>query len=34
MLNLSEYKWEEEEINGDLKVNNLQVLYNRIDEVE
>ena len=32
MLNLSEYKWEEEEIKGDFKIQNLQVLYDRIDE--
>ena len=34
MLNLGDYKWEEEEINGDIKINNLQILYNRLDEKE
>ncbi len=32
MLNLPEYKWEEEVISGDYKVNDLQVIYNRLDE--
>ena len=32
MLNLKEYKWEEEVIKGDYQINNLQVLYDRIDE--
>jgi len=32
MLNLPEYKWEEENINGDYEINNLKVLYDRIDE--
>lgn len=32
MLNLKEYKWEEEIIKGDYQINNLQVLYDRIDE--
>ena len=32
MLNLPDYKWEEEVISGDYKVNDLQVIYNRIDE--
>ncbi len=32
MLNLPEYKWEEETISGDYKINNLQIIYNRFDE--
>lgn len=32
MLNLQEYKWEEENIQGDYKVNQLEILYERIDE--
>lgn len=32
MLNLPEYKWEEIEIKGDYQIQNLQVLYDRIDE--
>lgn len=34
MLGLNEYKWEEEKIKGEIKINNLQILYNRIDEKE
>lgn len=34
MLSLNEYKWEEEKIKGEIKINNLQILYNRIDEKE
>lgn len=34
MLSLNEYKWEEEKISGEIKINNLQILYNRIDEKE
>lgn len=34
MLNFNEYKWEEEKIKGEIKINNLQILYNRIDEKE
>lgn len=32
MLNLSEFKWEEQNISGDFEINNLQILYDRIDE--
>lgn len=32
MLNLPEYKWEEITLNGEYKVNNLSVLYERLDE--
>ncbi len=32
MLNLPEFKWEEETISGDYKVNNLAILYERKDE--
>jgi methionyl-tRNA synthetase len=32
MLSLNEYKWQEEEIKGDIKINNLAILYNRLDE--
>lgn len=32
MLNLPEYKWEETNIKGDYNIQDLQVLYDRIDE--
>lgn len=32
MLSLNEFKWEEESIKGDIKINNLRMLFNRIDE--
>jgi methionyl-tRNA synthetase len=32
MLSLNEAKWEEELISGNYKINNLEVLYNRLDE--
>ena len=32
MLDLSEFKWEEEKIFGDMQVNNLSLLYERIDD--
>lgn len=32
MLDLSEFKWEEEKIYGDMQVNNLSLLYERIDD--
>ena len=32
MLDLSEFKWEEEKISGDMQVNNLSLLYERIDD--
>lgn len=32
MLNLPEYKWEETDINGDIFINNLNILYDRLDE--
>ena len=32
MLNLPEYKWEENEISGDYQLKDLEVLYERIDE--
>ena len=32
MLNLDDYKWEEEEINGEYKINNLEVMYEKLDE--
>ncbi len=32
MLNLPEYKWEEQTISGDYKINNLQIIYDRLDE--
>ena len=32
MLNLEDYKWEEEKISGNYKVNNLEIIYNRLDE--
>lgn len=32
MLNLPEYKWAEEKISGDLKVNNVDILFQRIDD--
>lgn len=32
ILNLPEYKWEEATISGDYKINNLDVLYEKIDE--
>jgi len=31
MLNLDPYKWEEYELKGDLKINNIELLFNRID---
>ena len=33
MLNLNDFKWDEENIKGNIKINNLQLLFNRIDEV-
>ena len=33
MLNLNDFKWDEEIIKGNIKINNLQLLFNRIDEV-
>ena len=32
ILNLPKYKWEEETLQGNYKIQNLQMLYNRIDE--
>ena len=32
MLNLDEYKWEEATISGNYKINNLEIIYNRLDE--
>ena len=32
MLNLPEYNWEEIKITGDYKVQDLTILYNRLDE--
>ena len=32
MLSLQDAKWEEELISGNYKINNLEVLYNRLDE--
>lgn len=32
MLNLPEYKWEETEIKGDYKIQDLQIIYERLDE--
>ena len=32
MLNLPKAKWEAEEINGDYQIENIDILYNRIDE--
>ena len=32
MLDLPEYKWEVTDIKGDYKIQDLQVLYDRIDE--
>ena len=32
MLNLDGYKWEEATINGNYKINNLEIIYNRLDE--
>ena len=32
MLGLKEFKWEEEVISGDIKINELELLYERIDE--
>ena len=34
MLELPEYKWQEAEISGDYKIQNLRILYNKIDEKE
>lgn len=31
MLGLDEFKWEEEVISGDIVINNLEMLFNRID---
>lgn len=33
MLQLPEYKWEEIEIKGNYKINNLEILYSRIDSI-
>jgi methionyl-tRNA synthetase len=32
MLNLKDFKWEEEKIQGDYKINNLAILYNKKEE--
>ena len=32
MLGLPKFKWEEETITGDYKIENLQIIYNRLDE--
>ena len=32
MLNLPDYKWEETKIKGNYKVQDLQILYDRIEE--
>ena len=32
MLNLPEFKWEEQKISGDIKINDLKLLFERIDE--
>ena len=32
MLNLKPYSWNEEKIKGDIKINNLDVIYNKLDE--
>ena len=34
MLNLNEFKFEEVMIKGDIKLNNVEILYNRLDETE
>lgn len=34
MLELPEYKWQEVEISGDYKIQDLRILYNKIDEKE
>ena len=34
MLGLPEFKWEEEKITGDYKINNLQIIYNKLDEIK
>lgn len=34
MLELPEYKWQEAEISGDYKIQDLRILYNKIDEKE
>ena len=31
MLNLKPYKWEEYNLSGDIKINNIELLFNRID---
>ena len=32
MLNLQDYKWEEELISGNYKIENLEIIYDRLDE--
>ena len=32
MLNLPTYIWKEQSISGDIKINNLEIIYNRLDE--
>ena len=32
MLNLDEFKWMQENISGNIKINDLKLLFNRIDE--
>lgn len=34
MLNLKEFKFAEEEISGNIKISNLEILYNRLEEIE
>ena len=34
MLSLKPYKFEEEVISGDIKIKDLEILYNRIDEIK
>lgn len=31
MLSLKPFKWEEYQLNGDMKINNIELLFNRID---
>lgn len=32
ILGLDKFVWEETKISGDIKINNLEILYNRIDD--
>ncbi len=34
MLGLNDFKWEEEVIKGDIKINNLEILYDKLEDID